>query len=71
MAHQDAFTTLPAGIWLTNDESLAVLQALDIARAAARNHAESRVAGSAILLITRKLWDELADILEMNGDHSG
>lgn len=65
------FTVLPEGIWLTDDEVLAVLTALDIARAAARNHTEARVARSAILLITRKLWDELADVLEMNGDHDG
>ena len=71
MIHSDAIAILPGGIWLTREEARTVLLALDIAKAAARNRAEARIARSAILLITRKLWDELADIMEMNGDHDG
>ena len=65
------FAVLPEGIWLTREEAETVLKALDVARAAARNHTEARVAEAAVLLVTRKLWDELADVLEMNGDHDG
>ena len=71
MFRPGTFAILPDGIRLTNDEALAVLKGLDIARAAARNRTEARVAEAATLLITRKLWNELADILEMNGDHDG
>ena len=63
------FVRLPGAIELNRDEALAVLDALDSAKAAARSAHEQRVAEAAIPIITRKLWDELADILEMNGGH--
>lgn len=71
MFRPGTFAIFPDGIRLTNDEALAVLYALDDAKAAARNARERRDAEAAILLITRKLWDELADVLEMNGDDDG
>lgn len=71
MSADEPYVWLPGVINLDRNEALAVLCALDIAFATARNTHEKGVAEAAKLLITRKLWDELADILEMNGDHDG
>lgn len=71
MSAGEPYVWLPGLIELNGDEALAVLYALDVAIARARSAHEERVAEAAKLLITRKLWDELADILEMNGDHDG
>ena len=62
---------LPEHIWLTRDDAHVVLRAADIAAAAGRSTAERAAGRQAQRLITRKLWDELADILEMNGEHDG
>ena len=63
------FVRLPGAIELNRDEALAVLDALDSAKTAARSAHEQRVSEAAILIIMRKLWDGFADILEMNGGH--
>ncbi len=69
MSADAPFVRLPGAIELNRDEVLAVLDALDNAKAAARSAHEEQVAEAAIVIITRKLWNELADILEMNGEH--
>ena len=59
---------LPEGIWLTRHETKWVLEALDIAADAVQGGNRQALVEKAITLVTRKLWEELADILEMNGD---
>ena len=71
MPRPELIVWLPDSIWLTREEATIVLQAADIAEAAGRSTAERAAAQQAQRLITRKLWDELADILEMNGEHDG
>ena len=62
---------LPEHIWLTRDDAHVVLRAVDIAVEAAAAEADHEAALQAKHLITRRLWDELADILETNGEHHG
>ncbi|WP_420438499.1 hypothetical protein [Candidatus Poriferisodalis sp.] len=62
---------LPEGIWLTRYEAKWVLEALDIAADAVQSESEQVLVDRAITVVTRKLWEELADILEMNGDQDG
>ena len=62
---------LPEGIWLTRYEAKWVLEALDIAADAVQSRNQQVLVDRAITVVTRKLWEELADILEMNGDQDG
>ena len=71
MPRPEPFVWLPDHIWLTRDEAKIALWAADIAEAAGRSPAERAAARQAQRLITRKLWDDLADILEMNGEDHG
>lgn len=70
-----AFAWLPEEICFSLTEIEIVLAAVDIAVSSASRgtHGEptAHPAIRAKQLITRKLWEELADILEMNGDQHG
>ena len=59
---------LPDEITLTRDETAVVLFALDVVDSAVSEPEEAEKVRRAIRLLTRKLWPELGDLLDDEGE---
>lgn len=67
VSSEEPFVRLPDRIELTLAEAGELLEVLDIAVATARTGAERTAARAAGEMITAKLWPELGDLLEDDG----
>lgn len=59
---------LPEEIKLTHDEAATVLFALDVVDSAAPDPEDAETVRRAVRLLTRKLWPELGDLLDDEGE---
>ena len=61
-------TDLPDEVTLTRDEAAVVLFALDVVDSAVSEPEEAEKVRRAVRLLTRKLWPELGDLLDDEGE---
>lgn len=68
VSSEEPYVRLPDRIELTLAETGELLEVLDVAVATARTHGERTAAREAAEMITAKLWPELGDLLEDDGE---